>query len=68
LGEAVRKLEPALRGAPGVIDDDASHGVAMRLRCADSLHDAVNHQITIEILPDHDSFIVGVQKGGQTAP
>ena len=60
LGETVRKLGPALRGAPILVDNSASHGVVVRLRGADGLNDAVNHQIPVDILPDRDSVIVGV--------
>ncbi len=40
MSEAVRKLEPTLRGTPGVVDGGATGRVMMRLRRAGGLDDA----------------------------
>ncbi len=63
LGEAVRELEPSFRGPPQVVDDDATHGVMVRLGGTDGLNDAVDDQVDIEVLARCEGVVVCLQEG-----
>ena len=65
LGEAIRKLEPALRRATGVVDDGAARGIMVRLGRPDGLHDTVDDEVDIKVLARRDGVVVCLEEGGQ---
>ena len=59
LSETVRKVEPLFRDPATVVDDGAAHGVVVRLRRCNGLHDAVDDQIDIILLACREGVVVG---------
>jgi hypothetical protein len=52
-------VEPLFRDSANVVDDGAAHGVVVRLRCGNGLHDTVDDQVDIILLACREGVVVG---------